>query len=218
MMIVAALVASLTFIGCEKYDLDFKNATGEVNEKCSPVGVLTVVQNANQVWEVQNDGKTLYHFPNELEAKQTKAILEYYKVEEACQCGTDVLTTPEGKEVSGSGIMLYQKDKAGLGIGDNQLNTNENNIEDCLPFNPKKLVVQKVDGNWTLVEKPGHLMFQFGDNYQECVDALNVIKKYGYNQSCFIGRANGSFEYLKRLNPQVEKIPNFNSTQTHSVR
>ena len=40
-------------------------------------------------------------------------------------------------------------------------------------------------------------MFGFGKNEEECIKALSVIKKYDFNQSCFVGRANPSFSYLK---------------------
>jgi hypothetical protein len=199
-----ALLTGFTLVGCQKVKYD--DATGIVNEKCTTTGTLKVVQNADLVWEIQNSGQTLYHFPNELEANQTKAILAYYQASEICQCGTDTYTTTDGEE-NGGRVMLYQKTADGTGIGDFEMNSYDNGIEDCLPFNPEKLVAKKVGGNWTIVESSSHLMFEFGDDQQACIDALNVIKKYGYNQTCYVGRAMASFNYLKRYNELVEPIP-----------
>lgn len=200
------LLSAIIFVGCEKVKYD--DANGIVEEKCTSIGELTVIQNSEQVWEVQNNGQTLYHFPNELEANQTKAVLEYYNIAQECECGTGNYTTPEGIEDGSSKKMLYQKTAGDQGLGDNEINSYANGVEDCLPFDPEKLVAKSVDGNWTIVERPGHLMFNFGDDKQACIDALTLIKKYGYNQSCYIGRANASFNYLKRFDARIEPIPN----------
>jgi hypothetical protein len=199
------LLGAFTIVGCEKVKYD--DANGVVVEECETIGALTVVQNSAFVWEVQNNGQTLYHFPNELEANQTKVILDYYQVAEACDCGTEVYTNPDGEENGSGRVMMYQKTADGFGIGDEEINSYGNGIEDCLPFNPEKLVAKKVGENWTIVEQPGHLMFTFGDNKQACIDALTVIKKYGYNQTCYVGRAMASFNYLKRHNPSIQPIP-----------
>lgn len=200
------LITTVIFVGCQKVNYD--DANGVVEEKCESIGELNVIQNSEQVWEVQNNGQTLYHFPNEMEAYQTKAVLEYYNVSEACSCGEGKYTTAQGKEDASAKIMQYQKTARGSGLGDNEINSYANGVEDCLPFDPTKLVAKNVDGNWTIVEQPNHLMFSFGDDRQACIDALTLIKKYGYNQTCYIGRANASFNYLKRYDATTDPIPN----------
>ncbi|NTV99026.1 MAG: hypothetical protein HGA70_07675 [Chlorobiaceae bacterium] len=67
--------------------------------------------------------------------------------------------------------------------------------EDCVGFNPVTATLQNIGGRWTIVDG-SHMMFSFGDNYAEATQALNIIKYYGMNQSCFVGRPNPSFTYL----------------------
>ena len=58
--------------------------------------------------------------------------------------------------------MQYQLSSDSSGIGNKELNSYANSSEDCLPFDPEKLVAKKsLDGNWYLIEKPGHSMFGF---------------------------------------------------------
>ncbi|MCP5103706.1 MAG: hypothetical protein GY950_10025 [bacterium] len=67
--------------------------------------------------------------------------------------------------------------------------------EDCISFNPQKIEVKKINGSWKIVED-SHWMFDFEDKKAEAVKAYNIIKHYGMNQSCFVGRPDPSFEYL----------------------
>ena len=76
-----------------------------------------------------------------------------------------------------------------------------------------KLVAKRsLDGDWYLIGKPGHSMFWFGKNEEECIKALSVIKKNGFNRSCFVGRANPSFSYLKRFREDIDISYNFIKT------
>ncbi len=67
--------------------------------------------------------------------------------------------------------------------------------EDCIPFDPKGIEVEKVRGSWKIVEG-NHWMFDFGPNRPEAVTALNIIKNYGMNQVCYVGRPSPSMTYL----------------------
>ena len=39
---------------------------------------------------------------------------------------------------------------------------------------------------------------------------MDVPKKYNFNQSCFIGRANASFNYLKRYREDIDTLRSLN--------
>ena len=68
--------------------------------------------------------------------------------------------------------------------------------EDCLNFNPNNTSVKKANGRWKIIEGSSHWMFDFNNNRAEARKSLAVIKHYGLNKSCFVGRPNPSFQYL----------------------
>ncbi len=43
-----------------------------------------------------------------------------------------------------------------------------------------------------------HWMFSFGSKEDEARQALAIIKKYGFTRSCFVGRPNASFQYMRK--------------------
>jgi hypothetical protein len=67
--------------------------------------------------------------------------------------------------------------------------------EDCIGFNPATAALQNIGGRWTIVDG-SHMMFNFGDKQAEAMQALNIIKYYGMNSTCFVGRPDPSFTYL----------------------
>ena len=198
------IIASL-FFGCKK--TTYKKASLLVEDNCTTIGVLTIEKGSNDVWELKNNEEHLYYYPNNEEAVNTKVVLDHYQASQVCICGDGSYTDSEGEEIARSNIMQYQLTEDYTGIGNNEMNSYSNPNEDCLPFNPKKLVARKsLDGDWYLIERPGHSMFSFGKNEEACKDALSVIKKYEFNQSCFIGRANASFSYLKRYREDIDTL------------
>lgn len=71
--------------------------------------------------------------------------------------------------------------------------------EDCVNFNPATTTAQFVGGEWKVVDG-AHWMFSFGANVAEARRALQIIKTYKMNESCFVGRPNPSFQYLLSSN------------------
>ena len=66
--------------------------------------------------------------------------------------------------------------------------------EDCISFNPNNLEVVNIGGNWKIVEG-SHWLLDFGNKEGDARDSLKVIKFYGMDSHCFVGRPNASFEY-----------------------
>ena len=66
--------------------------------------------------------------------------------------------------------------------------------EDCISFNPANVTV-KQSGNIWLVVDGSHSMFS-APNYTEANTIRNIIKYYGLNKSCFVGRPDPSFQYM----------------------
>ena len=69
--------------------------------------------------------------------------------------------------------------------------------EDCLPFDPANLAVVEIGGRWKVVEGT-HWLLDFGAGEGNAIAALHVIRKYQFNQICFVGRPDPSMTYFKR--------------------
>ena len=194
------------FSSCSK--TTYNKASTILEDNCMSLSNIMVVKNMDSIWELSNEeGEHLFYFPNFEEAHKTKILLEHYQTKFICKCGEGYYTNSIGEENTNALIMQYQLSSDSSGIGNKEINSYNNSSEDCLPFDPEKLVARRsLDGNWYLIEKPGHSMFGFGKNEEECVKALSVIKKYGFNQSCFVGRANPSFSYLKRYREDIDTL------------
>ena len=81
--------------------------------------------------------------------------------------------------------------------------------EDCLPFNPRALSLSNRGGSggWTITEG-NRLLFAFGNNKAQAKESLKLIKGYGFNQSCFVGRPGPSMRYLKK----GSSVPSFSAS------
>jgi len=66
----------------------------------------------------------------------------------------------------------------------------------CTKFNPANIQVKNINGRWKIVEG-SHWIFDFGNKGSEARTAFDVIKKYGFNQVCYVGLPQPSFQYLK---------------------
>lgn len=69
--------------------------------------------------------------------------------------------------------------------------------EDCVSFNPGSIEVKNINGRWKIVDG-SHWMFDFEGNEGEARRAFGIIKKHGFSKSCFVGRPNPDFQYLRR--------------------
>jgi len=69
--------------------------------------------------------------------------------------------------------------------------------EDCVTFNADRIQVKKIQGCWKIVEGD-HWIFDFGNKLGEARKSLILIKQHGFRKSCYIGRPNPSFSYLRR--------------------
>ena len=210
MKLYKIVVLTLVFFNLSCSKTKYKNVSTVIDEDCIVINELFVVKNNDSVWELKTvEEKHLYYFPNLEEAETTKLILEHYQTKYLCNCGDGFYTNSNGEENPSANIMPYQLTMDNSGIGNNEINSYNNPNEDCLPFNPEKLVARRIlNGDWYLIEKPGHSMFGFGKNKEACLKALGAIKKYGFNQSCFVGRANASFSYLKRYREDIDSLSN----------
>ncbi|BAZ10686.1 hypothetical protein NIES4071_25090 [Calothrix sp. NIES-4071] len=69
--------------------------------------------------------------------------------------------------------------------------------EDCVAFNPATTALSKINNRWKIVDG-NHWMFDFNTNKAEAEQSLEIIKKYNFTRSCFVGRPDPSFTYLRK--------------------
>jgi hypothetical protein len=77
--------------------------------------------------------------------------------------------------------------------------------EDCLAFNPANLAVIDVGGRWKVAEG-AHWLLDFGPGHGNAVAALHFIRKYGFNEICFVGRPGPSMTYFKRRRGLLDHV------------
>jgi CARDB len=66
--------------------------------------------------------------------------------------------------------------------------------EDCISFNPATTTVQQIQGSWKIVDGSMWLL-DFGAKKGDADRSLAIIKHYGMNQQCFVGRPHAPFQY-----------------------
>ncbi len=211
---VAVLLLSLTAItACKKIKID-DVAIESLTEECIAFNAEDVMLNLDATPSIVYGSTVLDYYPNETEARQALQRIKYYGYDEKCTCADGTFTDESGAELDPRGMVYYLKD--GQAITGSAIEE-----EDCLPFNPEKLVAKKLGNNWTIVERPGHLMFAFGNDKAACTNALAVIKKHGFTESCFVGRPMASMQYLKGDNieasgtaPNLASLPLVSGTSS----
>lgn len=119
---------------------------------------------------------SLKAFPNRTEAYQAMKIIQHYGINQSCFVGRP--------NPSFTYLLVNGKAPMGNVSGD-----------DCISFNPNTIELKEINGSWKIVDG-SHWMFDFGTNYAEAKQAFQIIQKYGFTQSCFVGRPDASLQYL----------------------
>lgn len=197
-MLVVPLALILMTTACKKVKIS--EIDSNPTEECISFAPseLALHSDSNDVYRLQYGAEVIDFFPNIEEGTKTLETIQYYRFNKKCRCGSGSLTNNQGEELDARMMEYWLKDHHGM--------TGETKDEDCISFNPDRLIARKLGKNWTIVERPGHLMFSFGNSKYDCINALKVIKKYGFTESCFIGRRLPSMQYLKggTIEPQED--------------
>lgn len=117
------------------------------------------------------------------EADRILEIINHYKLASMCFVGR-----PSCGDVR---PMMYWLTNAGAAPSGNMPG------EDCIPFDPDHLAVVEVGGRWKVAEG-AHWLLDFGAGHGNAVAALQFIRKYRFNEMCFVGRPDPSMTYFKR--------------------
>ncbi len=136
------------------------------------------VTNFSERWKIVEGSHWLMDFgKSESEARQALKIIQHYQMEERCFVGRP------------NPSMTYF-------LSDGEAPKGSMRGEDCTPFNPLNLEVRSISGRWKIVEG-SHWLMDFGNKADEAKTALQIIKKYGFNRLCFVGRPSPSMTYFR---------------------
>ncbi len=130
-------------------------------------------------WKIVDGDHWLFDFgPNQAAAHQSLKVIRHYRMDRACSVGRP------------NPLFSYMLAKGGSPSG-------EMAGEDCVAFDPKAVTLSNIQGRWKIVSGRRWL-FDFGQGQTEARQALSVIRRYGFSQSCFVGRPDADFSYLRR--------------------
>lgn len=147
----------------------------------SQVGVIQVAGR----WKVAEGGShwMIDTGTSKSEAERIVEIINHYNFAEMCFVGR-----PRCGDVK---PMMYWLDDSG------KAPTGSLPDEDCIPFDADNLSVVEIGGRWKVVEGT-HWILDFGVGEGNALAALHFIKKYHFDQICFVGRPDASMTYFKR--------------------
>jgi len=159
---------------------DIPGTTHPLTEDCIAFNPATAqVKFLNNDWKIVDGNHWMFSFGNKkTEAEQALRVIKHYRVNQSCFVGRP---GPSFQYLLRSGAA-----PSGAMAG-----------EDCVSFNPNTAEVKKISNDWKIVDG-SHWMFSFGSKEDEARQALAIIKKYGFTRSCFVGRPNASFQYMRK--------------------
>ena len=130
-------------------------------------------------WKIADGSHWMFDFGNKKnEADRALRIIKHYRMNQSCFVGRP--------DPSLQYMLISGRAPEGSIRG-----------EDCVSFNADTIEIKNLDGRWKIVDG-SHWIFDFEDNEAEARQAFNVIKKHGFNKSCFAGRPNPGFQYLRK--------------------
>ena len=137
------------------------------------------VQQIDGRWKVVDGSHWLFDFDtNEAEARRTYEIIRHYGMNQSCFVGRP--------DPSFEYLLISGDAPSGSFPG-----------EDCVSLNPATVTVQEIGGRWKVVDGT-HWLFDFDTNKAEAEETLQIIQRYGFTQSCFVGRPDASFSYMRK--------------------
>ncbi len=69
--------------------------------------------------------------------------------------------------------------------------------EDCIGIDPTALSVRDSGSHWTVLDGPSHAAFS-APSREEAERIVEIVERYGFTQSCFVGRPDPSMQYLRK--------------------
>ena len=155
-------------------------ATPSANQDCVGIDPGAVhLHHANGHWKLIDGSRWLFDFGTDRSAAQRALqVIVHYRMNRSCFVG---------RPNSSFGYLLA---KGGAPTGPMA-------GEDCVAFDPATLRVSRTNDRWKIVADRRWL-FDLGASEADAQKALTIIRRYGFNRSCFVGRPNAPFAYLRR--------------------
>lgn len=163
-----------------KIECKTEAAKEPVREDCVSFNPATAeVKEIGGRWKIVDGSHWVFDFGDKKnEADRSLSIIKHYRMNQSCFVGRP--------HPSFSYLPVSGAAPVGPFSG-----------EDCVSFNPDTIDVKNIGGRWKIVDG-SHWLFDFGAKESEARQALTIIKKYGFNKSCFVGRPQPSFNYLRK--------------------
>jgi len=137
------------------------------------------LQQINGRWKIVDGSHWLFDFGSDRAAAQKALqVITHYRMNRSCFIGQ-----PDPS-------FIYLLAKGGVPEGPMA-------GEDCVAFDPAKIRVSKIKNRWKIVDGRRWL-FDFGSNATEARQAQAIIRRFGFTRSCFVGRPEADFTYLRR--------------------
>ncbi len=136
------------------------------------------LENIGGRWKIVDGNHWLFDFDGKRrEASRALRIIHHYKMDSVCYVGR-----PQPG-------MTYLLSRGRIPMG-------SYHGEDCVRFDPNRVQAKRINGRWKVVEG-SHWIFDFGNKADAARQAVRLIRKYGFTKSCFVGRPDPSFKYLR---------------------
>jgi len=151
-----------------------------ITEDCVSFNPATAtVKKINNSWKIVDGDHWMFDFKaNQAAAVKSLSVIKNYKMNRSCFVGRP--------DPSFSYLLVGTNAPVGNMSG-----------QDCIKFDPAKIEVKQIGGRWKIVQ--GSMwMYDFGDKQAEAVFSLQMIKKYGFTNQCFVARPNPPFQYLHK--------------------
>ncbi|HOI15876.1 MAG TPA: hypothetical protein PK036_05990 [Geobacteraceae bacterium] len=153
---------------------------GPVAEDCVSFNPDTAtVRHISGEWKIVDGSHWLFSFGGKkAEADRALSIIRRYGCNQSCYVGRP--------DPSFRYLLAGGGSPAGAMAG-----------EDCVSFNPETTTVQNISGEWKITDG-SHWVFSFGGKRAEAEKALSIIRRYGFSRSCYVGRPDPGFSYLRK--------------------
>ena len=165
------------------------NTVTEIAVPCYPEDCLDfnpqTVQatNINGRWKVVDGNHWILDFGSkEADAEKARDVIKHYSMNSICFVGRPDRT--------GEQLMVYF-------LVNSQTPSGSFAGEDAIAFNPVNVAAQEVSGRWKVTDGPTW-MLDFGVSEANARKAVWIIKKYGFQFQCFVGRPHAPMMYFRQ--------------------
>jgi len=150
------------------------------NEDCLSFNPATVaVKQSGSNWLVVSGNSSMFAAPNKAEADRIVQLIKHLGFNRNCYVGRP---DPSFQYSLVNGA----PSNAGMLAG-----------EDCIGFNPANLKIQTINGRIKITDG-NSILFDFANSMAEAQMTLCLIKKYKFTKTCYVGRPDPSFQYMRK--------------------